>query len=43
MAQFAYNSATSEATGISPFEANYRYKLSAYYKLRIDNNPAQTT
>jgi hypothetical protein len=34
MAQFAYNSATSEATGMTPFYANFGYELAAYREPR---------
>ena len=37
LAQYTYNSAESEDTGITPFFANYRYTLIAYKTLLIDS------
>ena len=37
MAQYAYNSAESEGTDITPFFANYRYTLTAYKAPLIDS------
>ena len=42
MAQFAYNSAVSDATGMLLFYANYDYEPSAYYEPRMNESPAQT-
>ena len=39
IAQFAFNSATSDATGMTPFYANYGYEPSAYHELEQDDCP----
>jgi hypothetical protein len=41
LAQYAYNSAESEGTGIIPFFANYEYMPTAYKAPLIDNVYAQ--
>jgi Chromo (CHRromatin Organisation MOdifier) domain len=41
MAQFAYNSATQDTTGQTPFYANYGYEPNAYYEPENDDSPAQ--
>jgi hypothetical protein len=41
IAQFAYNSAINETTGVSPFYANYGYKPNVYYEPENDDSPAQ--
>ena len=41
LAQYAYNSAESEGTGITPFFANYGYTLTVYETPLIDSAHAQ--
>jgi hypothetical protein len=41
MAQFAFNSATSDATGMTPFYALHGYEAKAYYEPTEDDCPAQ--
>jgi hypothetical protein len=42
LAQFAVNSAPSETTGISPFEALYGYTPEVYHPAKEDDHPAQS-
>ena len=42
LAQFAVNSAPSETTGITPFEALYGYTPEAYHPAKEDDHPAQS-
>jgi hypothetical protein len=41
IAQFAYNSAMTEATKVSPFFANYGYQPEAYRQPRVDETRAE--
>ena len=41
MAQYAYNSTTSEAIGFSLFYASYGFQPTAYYEPEYDESPAQ--
>ena len=41
MIQYAYNSAESEGTGVTPFFANYGYTLIVYEAPLIDSTYAQ--
>jgi hypothetical protein len=41
LAQFAYNSAESKGTGVTPFYANFRYTPKVYQALLINTAYAQ--
>ena len=40
MAQFAFNSSIHEATGLTPYFANYGWEPTAYYEPKADDRPA---